>query len=62
MKRESPSKAFIYVFVQRFAKTVAEFVSLGITSVFKEFSSLRWLSGFTISVILMWLFAARYAG
>lgn len=56
------AKAFIDMFVQRFAKAVAVVVSLGITSVFKEFSSLRWLSGFTVAVIVLWLFAARYAG
>jgi hypothetical protein len=50
------------MFVQRFAKVVAVGVSLGITSVFTEFTSLRWLSGFTITVIVLWIFAARYAG
>jgi len=47
---------------KRFAKAVAVVVSLGITSLFGEFSSLRWLSGFTIAVIVLWIFAARYAG
>jgi AAA family ATP:ADP antiporter len=56
------AKAFIDMFVQRFAKAVAVVVSLGITSLFGEFSSLRWLSGFTIAVIVLWIFAARYAG
>jgi len=56
------AKAFIDMFVQRFAKAVAVVVSLGITSVFKEFTSLRWLSGFTIGIIVLWIVAARYAG
>ncbi len=56
------AKAFIDMFVQRFAKAVAVVVSLGITSVFKEFSNLRWLSGFTIGIIVLWIVAARYAG
>ncbi len=56
------AKAFIDMFVQRFAKAVAVVVSLGITAIFKDFSSLRWLSLFTIVVILIWMVAARYAG
>ena len=56
------AKAFIDMFVQRFAKAVAVGVSLGITMVFREFSSLRWLSGFTVAVIALWIFAALYAG
>jgi AAA family ATP:ADP antiporter len=56
------AKAFIDMFVQRFAKAVAVGVSLGITMVFREFSSLRYLSGFTIGVIIVWIFAVRYAG
>jgi ATP/ADP translocase len=30
--------------------------------VFKDFSSIRWLSGFTIPIIIVWIFAVRYAG
>ena len=56
------AKAFIDMFVQRFAKAVAVGVSLGITMVFREYSSLRWLSGFTVAVIALWIFAALYAG
>ena len=56
------AKAFIDMFVQRFAKAVAVGVSLGITMVFREYSSLRWLSGFTVAVIALWIFAAIYAG
>lgn len=56
------AKAFIDMFVQRFAKAVAVGVSLGITMVFREFSSLRYLSAFTIGIIILWIFAVRYAG
>jgi AAA family ATP:ADP antiporter len=56
------AKAFIDMFVQRFAKAVAVGVSLGITVVFQDFSSIRWLSGFTIPIIIVWIFAVRYAG
>ena len=56
------AKAFIDMFVQRFAKAVAVGVSLGITMVFREFSSLRYLSAFTIGIIVVWVFAVRYAG
>ena len=56
------AKAFIDMFVQRFAKALAVAVSLGITAVFKDFASLRWLSVFTILIILVWIVAARYAG
>ena len=56
------AKAFIDMFVQRFAKAVAVVVSLGITALFQDFASLRWLSVFTIVVIALWLVAAGYAG
>jgi AAA family ATP:ADP antiporter len=56
------AKAFIDMFVQRFAKAVAVGVSLGITLWFDDFASVRWLSLFTLPVILVWMFAARYAG
>ena len=56
------AKAFIDMFVQRFAKAVAVAVSLGITAVFKDFSSLRWLSILTLVIIVIWIVAARYAG
>ncbi len=56
------AKAFIDMFVQRFAKAIAVFVSLGITTAFVEFASIRWLSAVTIPLIVVWLFAAVYAG
>jgi AAA family ATP:ADP antiporter len=56
------AKAFIDMFVQRFAKAIAVLISLAITTVFVEFSSIRWLSAVTIPLILVWVFVAIYAG
>ncbi len=56
------AKAFIDMFVQRFAKALAVFVSLAITTIFVEFSSIRWLSAVTIPLVVVWIFAAAYAG
>ena len=56
------AKAFIDMFVQRFAKAVAVGVSLTITTIFNDFSSVRWLSLFTAAVVGLWIVAARYAG
>ena len=56
------AKAFIDMFVQRFAKVLAVGVSLLITTLFTDFSTIRWLSLFTLAVVVVWIFAARYAG
>ena len=56
------AKAFIDMFVQRFAKAVAVGFSLLITTVFTDFSVIRWLSLFTFTIIIIWIFAVRYAG
>ena len=56
------AKAFIDMFVQRFAKALAVGISLGITVVFREFGSLRYLSLVTVAIAVLWIFAARYAG
>ena len=56
------AKAFIDMFLQRFAKALAVGISLGVTAVFTDFESIRWLSAVTVPLILIWLFAARYAG
>ena len=56
------AKAFIDMFVQRFAKAVAVFLSLGITLVFDDFESIRWLSLVIVPIILLWILAARHAG
>lgn len=55
-------KAFIDMFIQRFAKGVAILVTLFITHQFQEFSFLRWLSIFSIAVITVWIVAANFAG
>jgi AAA family ATP:ADP antiporter len=56
------AKAFIDMFVQRFAKALAVGVSLGITTVFTEFSTVRWLSLFVLAIMSVWVIAIRYAG
>ena len=56
------AKAFIDMFVQRFGKVVAIGVSLAVTSIFTYFSSVRWLSLFTVAVVFIWIIAVRYAG
>lgn len=56
------AKAFIDMFVQRFAKALAVLISLGITFAFQDFSSLRYLSLITLALLVIWLIAARYAG
>lgn len=56
------AKAFIDMFVQRFAKVLAVGVSLAITSIFADFSSIRWLSLVTAVIVLIWIIAVRYAG
>jgi AAA family ATP:ADP antiporter len=56
------AKAFIDMFVQRFAKAVAVGLSLLMSALFAEFESLRWLSLLTIVIVVAWVFAARYAG
>jgi len=56
------AKAFIDMFVQRFAKAVAVGLSLAITTFFTGFESVRWLSILTATILLAWIFIARYAG
>jgi AAA family ATP:ADP antiporter len=56
------AKAFIDMFVQRFAKAVAVGVSLLVTALFADYSAIRWLSLASISLGLLWLLAARHAG
>ena len=56
------AKAFIDMFVQRFAKVLAVVVSLGITMAFDDFSSVRWLSLIVIVILVFWVIAVRYAG
>lgn len=56
------AKAFIDMFVQRFAKAVAVVISLGLTFMFRDFDSLRYLSIITLLLLVVWVAAARYAG
>ncbi|MEP1472793.1 MAG: Npt1/Npt2 family nucleotide transporter [Halieaceae bacterium] len=56
------AKAFIDMFVQRFAKAIAVLISLGITFLFKDFESMRYLGLLTLVLIVVWIWAARYAG
>lgn len=56
------AKAFIDMFVQRFAKAIAVVLSLAITTIFTQFTSLRYLSLFTMIVVVFWVIAVRYAG
>ncbi len=56
------AKAFIDMFVQRFAKAVAVGLSLLITTLASGFGSLRWLSLLTLVILTLWLTAVRYVG
>jgi AAA family ATP:ADP antiporter len=61
-KEKYMAKAFIDMFVQRFAKALAVGISLVTTAVFASFSTIRWLSLFNIAVVIVWIVAVRYAG
>ena len=56
------AKAFIDMFVQRFAKSLAVLISLGLTRFFAGFSTIRWLSLVVVAILFVWILAARYAG
>ncbi len=56
------AKAFIDMFVQRLAKSVAVGISLLMSSVFTSFGGIRYLSIFTIAFASLWVLAARHAG
>ena len=56
------AKAFIDMFVQRFAKAIAVVISLGITFAFTDISSIRYLCILTLGLLVLWVIAARYAG
>ena len=56
------AKAFIDMFVQRFAKAIAVVISLGITFAVTDISSLRYLGLLTLVLLVVWVIAARYAG
>ncbi len=56
------AKAFIDMFIQRFAKALAVGLSLLITFSFRGFESVRWLSLATVLILVFWIAVARYAG
>jgi AAA family ATP:ADP antiporter len=56
------AKAFIDMWVQRFAKAVAVVVGLGITVTFQQFAMVRWLSLLSLALLLIWIPCVRYAG
>jgi ATP:ADP antiporter, AAA family len=56
------AKAFIDMFVQRFGKAAAVPISLIITVVFKDYSTIRWISLMTCAIALIWSGFAWYAG
>jgi len=56
------AKAFIDIFVQRFAKALAVVVSLGVSSWLTDFDSVRWLALINAAIVFVWFGAARYAG
>jgi ATP:ADP antiporter, AAA family len=56
------AKAFIDMFVQRFAKSIAVGISLVLTTYFADFSTIRWLSLVVGAILVVWILAARYAG
>jgi len=56
------AKAFIDMFVQRFAKALAVGLSLIITMIFTDFRDIRWLSLIAVVGAAEWFFAARAAG
>ena len=56
------AKAFIDMFVQRFAKSIAVGISLVLTTFFASFSAIRWLSLIVAAILVVWILAARYAG
>ncbi len=56
------AKAFIDMWVQRTAKALAVGIGLGVTVAFQDFETVRWLSFFTLGLLLLWIPAARHAG
>ncbi|MCK9463401.1 MAG: hypothetical protein M0R80_27585 [Proteobacteria bacterium] len=56
------AKAFIDVFVQRFAKAIAVGLGLALSAAFTAFDDVRWLSLVTIPLAGLWIAAARFAG
>ncbi len=59
---KSKAKAFIDMFVLRFAKALAVGLTLAFTVLVSDFSAVRWLSVLTIALVVVWIMVARYAG
>lgn len=53
------AKAFIDIFLLRFAKAVAVALSLGVSLVFTGFDNLRWLSVLVIALLALWMLASQ---
>ncbi len=56
------AKAFIDMFVVRFAKALAVGLNLLISALFVGIEGIRWLSIAVVLLIAVWMLAARYAG
>lgn len=56
------AKAFIDMFVQRFAKAVAVGVALLMSIVFSDFAGVRWLSIIAVALTAVWIGAASWVG
>ena len=56
------AKAFIDMFVNRFAKALGVGVSLAITTFLVGFESVRWLSLATVLILIVWIRIIRFAG
>jgi AAA family ATP:ADP antiporter len=59
---KSKAKAFIDMFVLRFAKALAVGLTLAFTVIVSDFSAVRWLSVVTVALVVVWIMVARYAG
>ena len=56
------AKAFIDMFIQRFAKALSVGLSLIMTTIFSGFEGIRWLSVTIIIILVVWIVAVRYVG
>jgi AAA family ATP:ADP antiporter len=56
------AKAFIDMFIQRFAKAIAVVLGLGITSIISGFAGVRWLTLLTIPLLVAWILIVRFLG
>lgn len=56
------AKAFIDMFVQRFAKALAVGLSLALTATASGIGGIRWLSLLTLVLLALWIRTAWYAG